>query len=155
MKKKIAFTLAVLFVSTSLFANIEKIKFKKLPQNTQEFIELYFPKQQIKSSTVDTNDLNHNYYVKLKNGTEFTFNSKGDWTKIDCGDKAVPEGIVPEMIMKMITQKDSEVFVIKITTNGKTHKLKCSNDKEYVFASILFNKKEMDAMLEKFKEMKK
>ncbi len=155
MKKLFAFTLAVLFTSTSLFANVEKIKFKKLPQNTQEFIELYFPKQKIKSSTVDKDDLNTSYDVKLKNGTEFTFNSKGDWMKIDCGDKAVPKGIVPEMIVSMFKREDSEAFVIKITTNGKTHNLKCSNDKEYVFASIVFNKKLMNDLLKNLKEMNK
>ena len=68
------------------------------------------------------------YEVKLTNGTEIEFNSRGKWTEVDCKKKEVPSAILPSAIRRHVTKKYPGLAVVKIEKTSKGYEIGLSDD---------------------------
>ncbi|MBQ8361731.1 MAG: PepSY-like domain-containing protein [Bacteroidaceae bacterium] len=105
-----------------------------LPAEAREFIKTQFPSTSISYLKVDKGMFNGNSYeVRLADGTELDFNSKGEWTEIDCEPRAVPSTVIPETISQYMKQHYARQRIVKIERSRKGYELKLENDLEVDF----------------------
>ena len=109
------------------------ISFDQLPQKAQTIITTYFSIEEVMLVKLDKDDLQIEYDVKLKNGTELTFDSNGNLTKIDCQRQRVPDGLVPEKVRAFVTANHPTAFVTEWSKNKFRLKVELNNGLELVF----------------------
>lgn len=100
MKKILS--LLVLLVAVVQFALAGDVITKdvmKLPVAARSFVSQHFSKSPISHIKIDSEMMQSRAYeVKLENGTEIDFDSKGNWVEVDCKKAAVPASLVPAFI---------------------------------------------------------
>lgn len=137
MKKVIVFVMVALFATTSLFADDKMLSLNKLPASAQKFIKKHFANETVKYITTEGRSIYREYDVTLKSGTGIGFNSKGDWTKVDCDLKEVPKDLVPTQISKHIKSNFKGEFISEIERKkNSVYKVELSDGTE-----LEFNKK--------------
>ena len=137
MKRVIIFVVAILFATTSAYAEDKIVSFDKLPVNAQKLIKKYFAKETVKYVTTDGRSIYREYEVKMKSGFDVEFNSKGKWIKIDCELSEVPKGLVPDEILDYIKINFKGEFVREIELErGSIYKVELSDATD-----LKFNKK--------------
>ena len=109
------------------------ISFDQLPQKAQTIITTYFSIEEVMLVKLDKDDLQIEYDVKLKNGTELTFDGKGNLTKIDCQRQRVPDGLVPEKVRAYVTANHPDAFIIEWGKDDLRWKAELNNGLELVF----------------------
>ena len=67
----------------------------QLPQKAQEFIQKYFPKNEISLAKMEKDFWEKKYEVVFVNGEKAEFLKDGSWEKVDCKYSTVPTGIEP------------------------------------------------------------
>ena len=78
-------------IASSLFASAqEKQKVKKLPPEATTFLEANFKGIQIQEMYKETEGTTFKYEVKLTNGTEIEFSSRGRWKEIESQTTSLP-----------------------------------------------------------------
>lgn len=106
----------------------------QLPDKAREMLDTYFPKSKVDMIKVDKHLLKKtDYDVKLVNGTKIEFSNKGAWTSVDCGSKALPDGIVPKTIAKYITKNFPDVKTVKIKKKASGYEVGLSDGVELKF----------------------
>ena len=104
-----------------------------LPTKTTMFIADYFPDCNIVAIDKDREFGAVSYDVVLSCGVKLEFDSKGDWTEVDCSPKEVPNAIVPNKILEYVSTKYSDNFIVKIERKWSSYKVELNNDIELVF----------------------
>lgn len=108
-----------------------------LPTEAREMIEHHFANTDISYLKVDKNIFRiEGYDVRLADGTELEFNSKGQWTEIETGRGDVPASLIPDVIKKYMKQNYNGQRVKKIKHNRKGYELKLSNGLEVEFDNM-------------------
>lgn len=136
MKKIIFILLAVILSASSAFAFIDSyvIKRENLPEEAQQMLSEYFPKAKVSLIKIDRHLLKKtDYDVRLTNGTTIEFSNKGKWTSVDCGKKAVPEGLIPQAIRKYVANNYSGVDIVSIRKRNAGYDIGLSDDIELRF----------------------
>lgn len=127
--KKIMIVLsAVLFITFSVysiaFASDKVIKFEALPTTAQSFYKTYF--SNIKILKIEHDEEDRKYEIKLFDRTTITFNRQGEWTEIDCDDKAtIPTAIIallPQEIQNKIQANYKNHLIVELKRNMKDPK---------------------------------
>lgn len=111
MKKII--TVLTMIVLVAVAASAIKLPFDKytikrseLPETAQQMLDEHFPKKKVSMIKVDRHLLKKtDYDVKLTDGTVIEFNNKGEWTRVDCKKKAVPEALLTSAVKKSVEKK--------------------------------------------------
>lgn len=134
--KKILFLMAML-VSSLQFAmagDVVTRDVNKLPVAAREMISKHFPQTKVSYIKIEK-DLfqSTSYDVKLADGIELEFNSKGEWLEIDCKNKAVPSTFIPQAISKYMKANYSGHKTVKIERNRKGYELTLENGLEVDF----------------------
>ena len=95
MKKIFAlFALLLCFVQFSQAGDKVTRDVNKLPVAAREMINKHFPQAKVEYIKIEKDlFLSTSYDVKMSDGIELEFNSKGEWIEIDCKNKAVPAKI--------------------------------------------------------------
>ncbi len=83
--------------------NDRPVALNELPKASQEFLAEHFGDRQLAYATVDSKFVGNEYEVLYTDRTEVEFNSKGEWTSVDCRYEAVPADIVPAEITRYIS----------------------------------------------------
>lgn len=116
--KKILMILIALAVSvTGAYAFIDSyvIKRENLPEEARQMLDEYFPKAKVSKIKIDRHLLKKtDYDVTLTNGTKIEFSNKGKWTSVDCGKRALPDGLVPKTIQRYIGKNHSAEKTVSI-----------------------------------------
>ena len=108
-----------------------------LPTEARELIKNHFAEASISYLKVDKNLFRvEGYDVRLTDGTELDFNSKGQWTKIEAEKNAVPASLIPDVIKKYMKQNYNGQRVKKIKHNRRGYELKLSNGLEVEFDNM-------------------
>lgn len=113
-----ALLMIMVFGVASSYAIFDKytINRENLPQEAQQMLDTYFPKAKIGMIKVDKHLLKKtDYDVKLVNGTKIEFSNAGKWTTVDCGNRAVPQELVPKAIRNYVTKNFGDLKIVKIT----------------------------------------
>ena len=108
-----------------------------LPTEARELIKNHFAEASISYLKVDKNLFRvEGYDVRLTDGTELDFNSKGQWTEIEAEKNAVPASLIPDVIKKYMKQNYNGQHVKKIKHNRRGYELKLSNGLEVEFDNM-------------------
>lgn len=105
MKKIFAlFALLLCFVQFSQAGDKVTRDVNKLPVAAREMINKHFPQAKVEYIKIEKDlFLSTSYDVKMSDGIELEFNSKGEWIEIDCKNKAVPAIFIPNTIVKYLS----------------------------------------------------
>ena len=139
MKKSSIFLTALVCMimqSLSTFADDKIIPVEQLPAPAKTFIESTFPGQTIAYAKKDRDLGKTTYEVRLNDGTEVDFDSKGIWDKVDCGHSPVPAQLVPADIANYVNANYGGATIVKIDKERKGFEIELSNDLD-----LKFNKK--------------
>ncbi len=113
MKKFFAVVVAVAACLTSCSGKPYMGTFNELPESAKTFVVTYYNESDISFIKVEKEGLHNEYDVVLKNGVEITFDYKGNLEEIDCKQQAVPDGIVPEVIVNYVSTHFANAFIVK------------------------------------------
>ena len=136
MKKSSLFFAALvcmLMQSLSSFADDRVIPTQQLPAAAQTFVQNTFPGKGIAYATIDRDFGKTTYDVRLNDGTEVDFDSKGTWDKVDCGFSAVPAQLVPVAIANYVKANYAGATIVKIDKEHHGYDIELSNDLELKF----------------------
>jgi hypothetical protein len=95
--------IATLMQSVLSIANISNRKTvfaDQLPMAAKSFITNYFQGKSIAFVEKNNDMLANGYTVSLNNGTNVSFNSKGEWTKISNMSEQLPASFIPDAIYR-------------------------------------------------------
>ena len=136
MKKSSLFFAALvcmLMQSLSSFADDRVIPTQQLPAAAQTFVQNTFPGKGIAYAAIDRDFGKTTYDVRLNDGTEVDFDSKGTWDKVDCGFSAVPAQLVPTAIANYVKANYAGATIVKIDKERHGYDIELSNDLELKF----------------------
>lgn len=117
MKRILFILMALLAAVGPAYAILDKytINREDLPEEAREMLDEYFPKAKVGMIKVDRHLLRKtDYDVRLTNGTTIEFSNKGKWTAVDCGSRAVPDGLVPTAVRRYVSKNFSELKIVSI-----------------------------------------
>lgn len=109
--------------------NFGNINPNKLPNAAKSFIEQYFADQTIVAAEKEMDDGQIVYEVTLSDGTELDFDENGEWTDVDCQNRQVPDGIVPEKIRSYVATNYPDNFIVEIEHKYNRYRIELNNDK--------------------------
>lgn len=84
------------------------IEFSQLPKEAQAFVTTHFSQAQIAFAKMDRDLFSRDYEVIFTDGSQLSFNSKGQWTKVSCEKSStftVPSAIIPQAIADKVKSK--------------------------------------------------
>ena len=130
MKKIFAlFALLLCFVQFSQAGDKVTRDVNKLPVAAREMINKHFPQAKVEYIKIEKDlFLSTSYDVKMSDGIELEFNSKGEWVEIDCKNKAVPAIFIPNTIVKYMQKNYGGHKIIKIERDRKGYRRKRRQD---------------------------
>ncbi|WP_455674938.1 PepSY-like domain-containing protein [Phocaeicola sp.] len=135
MKKIFALMVMVMcFIQFSQAGDTVTRDVNKLPVAAREMISKHFPQAKVSYIKIEKDlFLSTSYDVKMSDGIELEFNSKGEWLEIDCKDKAVPAVFIPQTISKYMQSNYNGHKIVKIERNRKGYELSLENGLEVDF----------------------
>ena len=77
--------------------------------------------------------LGKKYDVIFTNGEKIEFDSKGQWTDIECKQSQVPAALVPAAIAAFVKKNYPQAAILKIERDRKTYEVELSNRLELKF----------------------
>ncbi len=112
---------SALLAVMAVWAQSEKqdIQIDKLPKFTQSILQNYFPDMQVTSACKQKSKVKNSFEVTLDGGVDLEFDKDGQWTMVDCHDKAVPERMVPGLVKNYLYQNHPDVAVVKMLKDKK------------------------------------
>jgi len=119
--------------ATSAHAQQKTLKLQQLPSKAQIFIKNTFAPTDISYILEEREVFSKEYNVKLKNGTEIEFDSKGQWTEVDGKRVAVPAKIIPAKIVDHVNKSFPETQIVKIKKSNRKIEVELTNDLELEF----------------------
>jgi predicted nucleotide-binding protein (sugar kinase/HSP70/actin superfamily) len=134
--KKILFTLIAVFSVGILSANADNDKIinkNQLPAQAQQFINKHFAGIEISYAKEEWDNFKHSYEVRLSDGTNIEFTSKGNWDEVNCRFSEVPSAIIPQPIREYIKKNYPGAKVILIEKDRNDYEVKLSNRLELKF----------------------
>ena len=137
MKKTITLFTLLLCTVVVFAGKIVTKDVKQLPESAQTFITTHFKDLQIQKIEIEDELFeSKTYEVDFTNGYEVKFNKKGEWYKVDCKRNAVPNAIVPALILDYVKVKfeGDPITEIEIEKNG--YEVELQSD-----ITLKFNKK--------------
>ena len=134
MKRIFLLLVGIMFMSTAAFASRDvAIAIEQLPKAAQQFIQAHFANMQVSYAKKETDFFDKSYEVMFVNGCKVEFNSKGEWTDVDCKYAEVPTGVIPPRIQAYLTKNYPNVKVVDIEKDKRDYELKLSNRIELKF----------------------
>lgn len=142
--KKIVLSLMGLVVWASSWAAGDKlIRFEELPEAARATVNRYFDADQVASVKQEYEWLGSVYEVKFYDGTEIDFLGNGEWKEIDCTPRALPAGLVPSGIARLIEKRFPERKVVKIERDRRDWEVELDDGTDLKF-DLQFNLIDID-----------
>ncbi|MEZ3442567.1 MULTISPECIES: PepSY-like domain-containing protein [Rikenellaceae] len=142
--KKIVLSLMGLVVWAASWAAGDKlIRFEELPEAARATVNRYFDADQVASVKQEYEWLGSVYEVKFYDGTEIDFLGNGEWKEIDCTPRALPAGLVPSGIARLIEKRFPERKVVKIERDRRDWEVELDDGTDLKF-DLQFNLIDID-----------
>lgn len=132
----VALTCLLAVSTTALAGNDKPITVEQLPQAARTMINTHFKDKEIILTKQETGLASKNYDVVFSDGTKIEFNSKGQWTEVECKRSAVPARLVPQAITASIRNNYPSAKIVGIEKNRSDYEVKLNNGLE-----VKYNKK--------------
>lgn len=134
MKKMMLILVGMLALVTNAHAdNYQPIERSQLPEKAQTFLATYFADAKISLARKEIDLMEVSYDVIFTDGSKVEFDRKGNWTEVDCHPHALPSGIVPAAIYKVVKARYPQAAMTKIERNYREVEIKLSNRVELTF----------------------
>ena len=134
--KKIIF-LIVLMVGSIRLAMADDVVTRdvnQLPLAARELIDKQFSHRKVDFIKIERDLFEETTYeVKLDDGTELEFNSKGGWVEIDAKKDDVPSEFIPQSIQEYMKDHYKGEKIVKIERDRKGYELTLENGLEVNF----------------------
>ena len=131
--KKLFLVVALALVAVGVKAQDKLVQFGDLPKVAQNFITTYYAVNQVSYIKMEKELFSKSYDVKLNNGVEIEFDSKGNWTEVDAKKKAVPYQIVNPKIVAYVKKSFPNNEIVQISLDGRKIEVELTNGLELVF----------------------
>ena len=142
--KKFGLSLMGLGVWAASWAAGDKlIRFEELPEAARATVNRYFDADQVASVKQEYEWLGSVYEVKFYDGTEIDFLGNGEWKEIDCTPRALPAGLVPSGIARLIEKRFPERKVVKIERDRRDWEVELDDGTDLKF-DLQFNLIDID-----------
>ena len=137
MKKTLLALSLLLTIGIAASADNDKpIEVSQLPSTAQTTLKSYFSDRKVALAKEESDLLDKNYDVIFTNGDKVEFNSKGEWTEVQCRQSSVPSALVPSQISSYVKTNYPDMKIVEIERDSKEYEVKLSNGIE-----LTFNKK--------------
>jgi len=118
--------LAIQFVAAREVVTKDEMQ---LPLAARNFINQHFTQPQISYIKIESELLKgKKYEVVLTNGTELDFDSKGEWTEVDCKRSAVPASIIPGYVKEYVGQNFKDNIITQMDRDRRGIEVELNND---------------------------
>lgn len=123
MKKFVLFFVCAA-AAVTVSAAPQKVAFDKLPRNSQEFIQRYFPSEKVKSVEMDRTASWDKYTVYFNSGNRISFEGgSGDCSQIVMQSGSVPSAVIPAKVKSYIVNNYSGQRVVSMETIADGYKV--------------------------------
>lgn len=137
MNKFLAMVCMLLAVSVACAKGKVTRDINQLPTEARATIENHFPNASVSYLKIDKNIFRiEGYDVRLSDGTELEFNSKGQWTEVDRKNGAVPSSIIPDVVNTYMKENYGGQRIKEIKHNRRGYELKLANGLEVDFDNM-------------------
>ncbi len=144
LKKLIIVLIGVSCFSACAITDKDKpITVNQLPAAAQQVIKKNFSNNKVAMVKQEKDVLKTSYDVVFTNGDKIEFDSKGNWTEINCKNSFVPSALIPVQIKNYVQQNYPDNKIIEIDRDKKEYDVKLSNGIEITF-NTKFQVIEMD-----------
>ncbi len=119
--KKILLLVVAAVAACAAFAAPQKVDFDKLPKNSQEFVQKYFPSEMVKSVEMDREASWDKYTVYFNSGNQVSFEGgSGDCAQIIMKNGSVPAAVIPTNIKSYVGNNypNQRVVLMETTADG-------------------------------------
>lgn len=120
--------LAVSLTTMTVFAQDKVITIDGLPNVAQDFIKKYYNVKDV--ALVEVEDelfSSKEYQVKLSDGTDLEFDSKGKWKEVDAELQGVPQEIVPGNIREYVNKSFPNNKIVQISRSSLKYEVELTN----------------------------
>jgi hypothetical protein len=123
--KKIMMLLMAVMLGTGLLAaqKVKEIEPKKLPDMAHRTMASYFQGQNVTQAVYIDEKMDRHYEVSLEDGTIIHFDKHGVWKLVKSGGDALPQRMIPGMIIMYLQKNKIEASVVGMMRD---------NDKNYI-----------------------
>ncbi len=134
MKKILVLLMCLLAVNTAVHADDDRpIPFNELPAKAQAYVKKYFPNDKVALTKMEKEWFDKKYEVIFTNSIKVEFDKDGSWKEVDCKYAAVPEAVVPSVILRYVESNYAEQTIVKIEKSSRDYEAKLSNGLELKF----------------------
>lgn len=135
MKKLLILIAATFMFHGAATADDKPIQISQLPQPALAFIAKHFAGQEVSYAMLDNDLLSKDYKVVFDNMTKVEFDSKGEWTDVECKEGAVPAAIVPANVKVFIAKHHKGQQIMKLDRDSRGYEATLGNGLEVRFDS--------------------
>lgn len=130
MKKIFMIIAAMMLAVVPMLADEDRmIDREDLPKKAQVFLNEYFANAEVVYVKADREmGVVTSYDVVLMGDVKVEFSRGGEWTSVDCGLDRVPDGVLPQGVVKYVSSKFANAHVVEIERNKLGYDVKLSND---------------------------
>lgn len=119
--------------SLSACANDQIITYAQLPAAAQQLVQENFAVENVAYVLLDREIFGNEYEVRFNDGTELKFESDGSLKKVDCKYMAVPEALIPPVVLQQVKAQFPQVFIVEWGKDDWGWKAELSNKLELKF----------------------
>lgn len=109
------------------------ISISDLPQTAQNTISKYFSAKKVALAKKDKDLFDVDYEVIFTDADKIEFDSKGNWTDIECKNSSVPAALVPAEITSYVSTNYPDAKIIELEKERKKYDVKLNNGFEITF----------------------
>lgn len=144
MKKLLLLFVCLFAIHSVVKADDDKpVRIEQLPQSAQQFIKTYFGDSKVAIAKMETDWFDKSYDIIFTDGNKLEFDKQGNWKEINCKYSAVPVSVIPEQILKYVSENYPGAKVLKIDRDKRDYEVKLSNKWELKF-DLQFNLIDID-----------
>ena len=134
MKKLLLALLGAGLFATAAFAGSDDVpvKMRDLPEAARMLVKKYFHDVEVTSATMERG-VAPGYEVKLADGTKIDFDARGQWTDIERPRGVIPDGLVPQPILKFVAANYPSRHIQGIERDGRNHEITLDTGLELKF----------------------
>lgn len=133
MKKILLMASALLAFTMMLKADDRPVTLSQLPVAAQTFIKTNFPADKLSYATKDDDIIRPDYNVVLVSGVRISFDYSGALEKIEVGNNAMPENLIPVQIREFVKADYPDARITEYEIERRHYDVKLSNRLELKF----------------------
>ena len=135
MKKLFLMALVAVCCGLTACAHDQIIPYAQLPAAAQQVVRTHFDEANVAYVTLDREVFGKEYDVRLNDGTEIKFESDGSVKKVDCQFHAVPEALIPPVVLQQVKAQFPNAFIVEWGKDDWGWKAELNNQLELKFNS--------------------